>query len=145
MTFKGEFVEPGMRTSSLLLAPMHHAPPWLPSLAVHISLLTALDIFAYVLSHFSHVQIFVIPWTVAQPGSSAHGILQARILEWVSIPFTRGSSRSRDGACVSVSPALAGRYFITSATWETLDILTLTISIKHLVWILSSQGYGFFQ
>ena len=30
------------------------------------------------------------------PGSSVHGILQARILEWVAIPFSRGSSRSRD-------------------------------------------------
>ena len=30
------------------------------------------------------------------PGSSVHGISQARILEWVSIPFSRGSSHSRD-------------------------------------------------
>ena len=30
------------------------------------------------------------------PGSSVHGILQARILEWVAIPFFRGSSWSRD-------------------------------------------------
>ena len=30
------------------------------------------------------------------PGSSVHGILQARILEWVAIPFSRGSSLPRD-------------------------------------------------
>ena len=30
------------------------------------------------------------------PGSSVHGILQARILEWVAIPFSRGFSRLRD-------------------------------------------------
>ena len=30
------------------------------------------------------------------PGSSVHGILQARILEWVAIPFSRGSSQTRD-------------------------------------------------
>ena len=30
------------------------------------------------------------------PGSSVHGILQARILEWVAIPFFRGSSQSRE-------------------------------------------------
>ena len=35
------------------------------------------------------------------PGSSAHGILQARILEWVAIPFSRGSSPPRDGTQVS--------------------------------------------
>ena len=36
----------------------------------------------------SCVQFCVTLWTVAQPGSSVHGILQARILEWVSIPFS---------------------------------------------------------
>ena len=30
------------------------------------------------------------------PGSSVHGILQARILEWVAMPFSRGSSQPRD-------------------------------------------------
>ena len=42
------------------------------------------------------------------PASSVHGILQARILEWVAISFSGGSSRLRDGAQVSASPALAG-------------------------------------
>ena len=37
------------------------------------------------------------------PGSSVHGILQARILEWVAFPFSRGSSQPRDG---TRSPAL---------------------------------------
>ena len=35
------------------------------------------------------------------PGSSVHGVLQVRILEWVVIPFSRGSSRPRDQAHVS--------------------------------------------
>ena len=35
------------------------------------------------------------------PGSSVHGIFQARILEWVATPFYRGSSRLRDGTQVS--------------------------------------------
>ena len=35
------------------------------------------------------------------PGSSVHGILQARILEWAAIPFSRGSSRPRDQTLVS--------------------------------------------
>ena len=34
-------------------------------------------------------------------GSSVHGILQARILEWVAIPFSRGSSQPRDQTQVS--------------------------------------------
>ena len=32
----------------------------------------------------------------SQPGSSVHGILQARILKWVAIPLSRGSSQLRD-------------------------------------------------
>ena len=35
---------------------------------------------------------FVTPVDGSPPGSSVHGILQARILEWVAIPFSRGSS-----------------------------------------------------
>ena len=47
---------------------------------------------AWVLSCFSRVQRFATLWTVAQPGSSVHGILQARTLEWVAVPSSRGSS-----------------------------------------------------
>ena len=50
-----------------------------------------------VLSH-SVVSDFVTPMDCSLPGSSAHGILQARILEWVAIPFSRGSSQSREGS-----------------------------------------------
>ena len=42
------------------------------------------------------------------PGSSLHGILQARILEWVTIPFSRGSSQPRDQTQVSCT---ASRFF----------------------------------
>ena len=38
----------------------------------------------------SGVLLLVIPWTTL-PGSSVHGILQVRILEWVAFPFSRGS------------------------------------------------------
>ena len=41
-------------------------------------------------------RIFVTPWTVAPPGSSVHGILQARTQERVAKPSSRGSSRPRD-------------------------------------------------
>ena len=49
------------------------------------------------------------------PGSSVHGILQVRILEWVAIPFFRGSSGPRDWTWVS---CIAGRFFIIWATRE---------------------------
>ena len=41
------------------------------------------------------------PMDCNPPGFSVHGILQARILEWVAMPFCRGSSRPRDWTCVS--------------------------------------------
>ena len=41
------------------------------------------------------------PMDCSLPGSSVHGILQARILEWVAISFSRGSSRPRDQTWVS--------------------------------------------
>ena len=41
------------------------------------------------------------PVDYSPPGSSIHGIIQARILEWVAIPFFRGSSRPRDQTRVS--------------------------------------------
>ena len=49
------------------------------------------------------------------PGSSVHGILQARTLEWVAIPFSKGSSLLREQTHVSCT---AGRFFIIWATRE---------------------------
>ena len=56
------------------------------------------------------------------PGSSVHGILQARVLECVAIPFSRGSSWPRDWTQVS---CIAGRFFTVWATREALGITLL--------------------
>ena len=70
------------------------------------------------------------PMDCSPPGSSVHGILQARILKWVAFLFLRGSSQSRDRTWVS---CIAGRFFTTespglkcfinavSSTWKTLS------------------------
>ena len=52
------------------------------------------------LGHFSRVQLCE-PMHCSLPGSSLHGILHARILEWVAIPSSRGSSQSSDRIWVS--------------------------------------------
>ena len=52
------------------------------------------------------------------PGSSVHGILQARILEWVTISYSRGSFRHRDWTQVFCT---AGRFF---TDWATREVLT---------------------
>ena len=52
------------------------------------------------------------PKDCSPPSSSVHGILQARILEWVAMPSSRGSSQSRDQI---TSPALERGFFTTGA------------------------------
>ena len=47
------------------------------------------------------------------PGSSVHGILQARILEWVAISFSKGSSDPGIEPKSPMSPALGSRFFTT--------------------------------
>ena len=63
----------------------------------------------------SRVQLLATPWTVSPPGSSVRGILQVRILEWVAIPFSRGSSKPKDRTQVS---RIAGRFFAIRASGE---------------------------
>ena len=71
------------------------------------------------------------------------GILQARILEWVAMPSSRGSSQPRD--CTQVS-CIAGGLFPIRATREALNILLETfgiswISLEHM---LVDTGYWFY-
>ena len=69
------------------------------------------------------------PMDCSPPGSSLHGILQARLLEWVAISFSRVSSQPRDRTQVS---RIAGRRFNLWATREALysDDTTLTAECK---------------
>ena len=55
------------------------------------------------------------PIDCSSPESSAHWILQARILEWVTVPFSKGSSRPRDRTRVSF---IAGRFSTVCTTKE---------------------------
>ena len=78
----------------------------------------------------SHVQLFVTPMGCSLLGSSVHGISQARVLEWVAISFSRGSSQLRDQIQVS---HIVGRRFavwvtreeycnLTNAKWNDLEL-----------------------
>ena len=68
--------------------------------------------------HAQSCLILCDPMDCSPPGSSVHGILQARVLEWVAVSYSRGSSQPRGQTLVS-SPALAVGLFITNATWES--------------------------
>ena len=65
------------------------------------------------------------PIDYSLPGSSAHGIFQARILEWVAISFSRGSSPPGDRTQVS---SIAGRRF---TIWATREVLTSWLPWPH--------------
>ena len=59
----------------------------------------------------SHVQFFCDPLDCSLPGSSVLGILQARILGWVAMPSSRGSSPHRDQTCISCISCI-GRWIL---------------------------------
>ena len=61
------------------------------------------------------------------PGSSVHGILQARIVQWVAIPFYRGSSQLRDQTQVSRT---RGRFF---TVWASKEALYNNISLQLIL------------
>ena len=71
-----------------------------------------------VFSHFSRVWLFATPWTVARQAPLPMGILQARILEQVAMPSSRGSSRPRDQTQVS---CIAGGFFTVLAAREAQE------------------------
>ena len=75
------------------------------------------------------------PMDCSLPGS-IHGIFQARILEWVAISFSRGSSRPRDRTQVS---RLVGRCF---TIWATREISIKKLRPWHLLPSLHANRWG---
>ena len=72
---------------------------------------------------------------------TVHGIRQARILEWVAFPFSRGSSQSRDWTQVS---RIAGKLFTSWATREALLPLITNLIGYLLLKLMTVQLCGFF-
>ena len=86
--------------------------------------------FSFDVIKYRKVKVLVPQWCLtlhysvdcSLPGSSVHGILQARTLEWVAIPFSRGSSWPRNRTWVS---CIAGRFFTDWATRESCSFLNI--------------------
>ena len=70
------------------------------------------------------------PMNWCLPGSSVHGVLQARILKWVAISFSRWCSQPRDQTWVS---SVAGRFFTNWAMREALE-LRIHMHCRHKDW-----------
>ena len=81
-------------------------------------------------------QLYIAIWDPMDwglPSSSVHGVLQARILEWVAITYSRGSSRPRDQIHVSCI-SCTGRWIIYHwATWEAHISSTNHVSAKRYI------------
>ena len=77
------------------------------------------------------------PMDFSLQGSSVHGIFQARVLEWVAISFSKGSSWLRDWTWVS---HIAGRSFTIWATKEAQPVILVRIKtlngsiLKYVLW-----------
>ena len=81
------------------------------------------------------------PMDCSLPGFSVHGILQARIVEWVPYPFSRASSQSRNQTRLS---CIAGRFFTSWATREALAPPShLEILVLPTLYVCHFQHAGF--
>ena len=67
---------------------------------------------------------------------TVYGTLQARLLEWVAFPFSRGSSQSRDQTQVS---HIAGKFFTSWATREAQSILNLVQFSNRIVFSIKKK------
>ena len=69
-------------------------------------------------------------WPFVTPGSSLHGIFQTRILRWVAISSSRGSSWPRNQTQVSCVSCIAGGFFTTGCRWRRYEVLKVTPTFR---------------
>ena len=87
------------------------------------------------------------PMNCSPPGSSAHGILQAKILEWVAISSSRGSSQCRDQTHVSGVSCTAGRFFTIEPPGKPcgingrIQIIISQIVLSSSPWLLVWKAF----
>ena len=97
------------------------------------------------------LQMFPIlcdPMDGSSPGSSVHGILQVRTLEWITTPSSRGSSWPRDQTRGSCDSCIAGRFFtaesLSSVQFSSVQFSSVqSLSRVHLFatpWIAARQA-----
>ena len=73
----------------------------------------------------SRVQLFCDPMDCSVGGSSVHGIILTRILKWVAMTSSRGSSQPRDRTRVSCGPDIAGRFFTAEPLGKPIELAIL--------------------
>ena len=76
------------------------------------------------------------PMDCSLPGSSVHGVLQARILVWATMPSCRGPSQPRDQTCVSFNSFTAGGLFTTEPLEKPPSMVCYVKCSKSLTWVI---------
>ena len=93
------------------------------TLLIYDAIQIANYIFQYLKEYAKSLQSYLTlcsPTDYSPPGSSVHGILQAKILGWVAFPSPGDLPNPGTELASLTSPALAEGSFITRATWEAL-------------------------
>ena len=80
------------------------------------------------------------PMGCSPPGSCIHRILQARILEWVAMPSSRGSSWPKDQTHIACISGTAGRYFTTEPPRKPDSYSADNILLRNVEWLLLISG-----
>ena len=96
------------------------------------------DMCACMLSRFSCVWLFCDLMDCSPPGSSVRGILQARTLGWVDMPWDLPNPEIEPSSLMP--SALAGRFFTTSATWEALVVTCAVLTHSVVSNVLQPHG-----
>ena len=78
-----------------------------------------------------------------KPIAIFYEILQARILEWVAVSSSRGSSRPEVQSVSFITPELAGKFLITHATWE-VPVCVFIYIYKYIYYSYSFPVFLFF-
>ena len=87
------------------------------------------------------------PMDCSLPGSAVHGILKARILEWVAIPFPRDLSSPGIEPASLMSPALSDLFFTISTTWKACMykfIYNINIGTFYIIYNMYSNIYNIY-
>ena len=97
---------------------------------IYMYLIITLYTFNFTMLYVNWVKVTQSCPTLCDPiDYMVHGILQARILEWVAFPFSRGSSQPRDRIQVS---RIAGRFFTSWAIREALHVNYISVKLDRL-------------
>ena len=105
----------------------------------YITTYTMIYIYIYILSCWLCAQSCLTlcnPMDCSLPGSSIHGIFQARILEWVAISFCRGSTRPKDRTHLSCVSCLDRQILYHYTTWEVhMNTISHLYCILHILYV----------